>query len=67
MTDKCFKYVLLESILRTMNHKQYKETMHYLRWLARYVHQKIDWDKYGERLEDALVHGRHNVFCGDLL
>lgn len=65
--ERCFKYVLPDSILRTMNREQYKSVMHWLRWVARYVHRNIDWDKYNQRLIDALVVGRHEVFCGDIL
>ncbi len=62
-----FKFTISDDTIRTMNRKQYKATTHYLRWLARYVQQKIDWDKFEKRLSDALALGRHEVFCGDLL
>lgn len=65
--NRCFSFKLKDEVVRGMNREQYKSAMHYLRWLAHYVHQSIDWDKYNQRMADALVFGRHEVFVGDLL
>lgn len=65
--NRHFTFQLKDEVVRGMNREQYKAVMHYLRWLARYIHQSIDWDKYNQRLTDALSLGRHEVFVGDLL
>ena len=65
--NRRFTFRLKDEVVRGMTREQYKAASHYLRWLARYIHQKIDWGKFEKRLNDTIILGRHEVFCGDLL
>lgn len=67
MKERWFKYVLPDSILRTMSRKQYKATMHWLRFAAWRVSNAINWEQYHKRVRDTMLFGSDVIFCEDEL
>ena len=50
-----------------MNRKQYKNARHYLRWLARYINGKINWEAVDTAYIDMITNGRNEISFEDLL
>ena len=54
---RCFKYTVKESIIRSMNRKQYKTLLHYLRFAAWKVHQGAYWDLINKNIVNLVNSG----------
>lgn len=62
-----FTLGLRDEVARKMNREQYKNARHYLRWLARYIDRKINWEVVDTAYLDMITNGRNEISFEDLL